>query len=99
MNNGRVPAEDYVEEERQLYIEALAADDHNIAEPYYDARTGEYCITFSKAVYTGNGKQFLGVFAVDFYLDVPYKYNQQQSGKGRIRFPCGQGRTGHTLLR
>ncbi len=70
MNNGWVPAEDYVEEERQWYIDALAADDYNITEPYYDARTGEYCITFSKAVYTGNGKQFLGVFAVDFYLDV-----------------------------
>lgn len=70
MNNGWVPAEDYVEEERQWYIDALAADDYNITEPYYDARTGEYCITFSKAVYAGSGKQFLGVFAVDFYLDV-----------------------------
>ncbi len=70
MNNGWVPAEDYVEEERQWYIDALAADDYNITEPYYDARAGEYCITFSKAVYAGNGKQFLGVFAVDFYLDV-----------------------------
>lgn len=70
MNNGWVPADDYVEEERQWYIDALAADDYNITEPYYDARTGEYCITFSKAVYAGNGKQFLGVFAVDFYLDV-----------------------------
>ncbi len=70
MNNGWVPAEDYVEEERQWYIDALAADDYNIIEPYYDARTGEYCITFSKAVYTDSGKQFLGVFAVDFYLDV-----------------------------
>ena len=83
MNNGRVPAEDYVEEERQWYIDALAADDYNITEPYYDARTGEYCITFSKAVYTGNGKQFLGVFAVDFYLDVLTNIissNQAQDG-------------------
>lgn len=70
MNNGWVPADDYVEEERQWYIDALAAQDYNITEPYYDARTGEYCITFSKAVYAENGKQFLGVFAVDFYLDV-----------------------------
>ncbi len=83
MNNGWVPAEDYVEEERQWYIDALASDDYNITEPYYDARTGEYCITFSKAVYTGNGKQFLGVFAVDFYLDVLTNIissNQAQDG-------------------
>ena len=67
MNNGWVPAEDYVEEERQWYIDALATEDYNITEPYYDARTGEYCITFSKAVYAGSSKQFLGVFKSKVY--------------------------------
>ena len=48
---------------------ALTAEDFNITEPYYDARTGEYCITFSKVVKSDTG-EFYGVFAIDFYLDV-----------------------------
>ena len=69
MNNGWVPEPDYVEEERVWYVGALTADDFNITEPYYDARTGEYCITFSKVVRSEQG-EFYGVFAIDFYLDV-----------------------------
>ena len=69
MNNGWVPEEDYVEEERIWYTGALTAEDFNITEPYYDARTGEYCITFSKMVVSDSG-EFYGVFAIDFYLDV-----------------------------
>ncbi len=73
MNNGWVPAEDYVEEERDWYINALNVQDYNkdysITEPYYDARTGQYCLTFSQAVYTDSG-EFVGVFAIDFYLGV-----------------------------
>ncbi|MCH5344383.1 MAG: response regulator [Acetatifactor sp.] len=69
MNNGWVPEPDYVEEERIWYIGALTAEDFNITEPYYDARTGEYCITFSKVVNSDSG-EFYGVFAIDFYLDV-----------------------------
>ncbi len=69
MNNGWVPEEDYVEEERVWYTGALTAEDFNITEPYYDARTGEYCITFSKVVQSEQG-EFYGVFAIDFYLDV-----------------------------
>ena len=69
MNNGWVPEPDYVEEERPWYTGALTAEDFNITEPYYDARTGEYCITFSKAV-KSDGGEFYGVFAIDFYLDV-----------------------------
>ncbi len=68
MNNGWVPDEDYVEEERDWYIGAVAAEDFYITEPYFDARTGEYCVTFSKAVYSDDNL-FLGVFAIDFYLD------------------------------
>ena len=69
MNNGWVPEPDYVEEERIWYTGALTAEDFNITEPYYDARTGEYCITFSKVVQSDRG-EFYGVFAIDFYLDV-----------------------------
>ncbi|MCH5256507.1 MAG: response regulator [Lachnospiraceae bacterium] len=69
MNNGWVPEPDYVEEERIWYTGALTAEDFNITEPYYDARTGEYCITFSKVV-KSDGGDFYGVFAIDFYLDV-----------------------------
>ena len=69
MNNGWVPEPDYVEEERIWYTGALTAEDFNITEPYYDARTGEYCITFSKVVQSDSG-EFYGVFAIDFYLDV-----------------------------
>ncbi len=69
MNNGWVPDEDYVEEERVWYTGALTAENFNITEPYFDARTGEYCITFSKVVQSENG-EFYGVFAIDFYLDV-----------------------------
>ncbi len=69
MNNGWVPEDDYVEEERPWYTGAVAAEDFSITEPYYDARTGKYCITFSKKVETDSG-EFLGVFAIDFYLDV-----------------------------
>ena len=69
MNNGWVPEPDYVEEERIWYTGALTAENFNITEPYYDARTGEYCITFSKVVKSDSG-EFYGVFAIDFYLDV-----------------------------
>ena len=69
MNNGWIPAANYVEEERVWYTGALTADDFNITEPYFDARTGEYCITFSKVVQSEKG-EFYGVFAIDFYLNV-----------------------------
>ena len=71
MNNGWVPEPDYVEEERLWYIGALTTDSFSLTEPYYDARTGEYCITFSKVVQSDAG-DFYGVFAIDFYLDVLY---------------------------
>ena len=69
MNNGWVPEPDYVEEERLWYIGALTAEEFSITEPYYDARTGEYCMTFSRIVESETG-EFYGIFAIDFYLDV-----------------------------
>ena len=69
MNNGWVPDPDYVEEKRPWYIGALSAEDFCITEPYYDVRTGEYCLTLSRVVASDAG-EFYGVFAIDFYLDV-----------------------------
>ena len=69
MNNGWVPDPDFVAEERSWYIGALMAEDFYITQPYYDARTGGYCVTFSKVV-RSDGGEFYGIFGIDFYLDV-----------------------------
>ena len=69
MNNGWLPGPDFVLEERIWYTGALTAEDFHITEPYYDARTGGYCVTFSKVVQSDSG-DFYGVFGIDFYLDV-----------------------------
>ena len=69
MNNGWNPDEDFVLEERIWYTGALMAEDFYITEPYYDARTGGYCVTLSKVVQSNSG-EFYGIFGIDFYLDV-----------------------------
>ena len=69
MNNGWVPEPDYKVEERQWYIDTeRSGDGYSISAPYFDAQTGLYCITFSRAVYSQNG-EFLGMFAIDCLLD------------------------------
>ncbi|MCR5650632.1 MAG: response regulator [Lachnospiraceae bacterium] len=69
MNNGWVPDADYKVEERQWYIDTKhAKGGFNISAPYFDAQTGLYCITFSRVVYSTEGK-FLGVFAIDCLMD------------------------------
>ena len=67
-NNGWVPAKNYAVEERPWYIGALTSREFNITEPFYDLRTGEYCITFSKVVESDKG-EFYGVLAINFYAD------------------------------
>ena len=69
MNNGWIPGEDYRVEERTWYTGALTATGISISAPFYDVRTGEYCITFSKVVRSADG-EFYGVFGLDYYLDV-----------------------------
>lgn len=69
MDDGWVPSSDYVVEDREWYQGALTTQDHYIAPPYYSARNGEYCLTISKVVRSENG-DFLGVFGIDYYLDV-----------------------------
>lgn len=69
MNNGWQPEKSYILEERQWYKDTIESENGlNISDPYFDAQTGLYCITFSKTVYSDSGK-FIGVFAIDFYLD------------------------------
>ena len=69
MNNGWEPPADWHVDQRPWYIETFKSDDNfNISAPYYDEQTGGYCVTFSQVIY-GNNNEFLGVFAIDFYLD------------------------------
>ncbi len=69
MNNGWVPPEGYVLEERQWYKDTeRSGDGYSISAPYYDARSGLYCITFSRVVNSKSG-DFLGIFAIDCYVD------------------------------
>lgn len=69
VNNGWVPAGDYVVEERPWYAGALTSREFNITGPYYEARTDEYSITFSKVIESDVG-EFYGVFAINFYADM-----------------------------
>ena len=69
MNNGWVPEPDYAVETRQWYKDTeRSGDGYSISAPYFDAQTGLYCITFSRIVYSKDG-DFLGIFAIDCYLD------------------------------
>lgn len=73
MNNGWESSDpNWRVENRPWYIETEKNDDSSdsftISTPYFDDRTGNYCVTISKVVYGRNG-EFLGLFAIDFYLD------------------------------
>ena len=70
MNNGWVPEPDYHVGERQWYIDTLSSEKGwSISAPYYDAQTGVYCVTISERVYDARTGEFLGIFAIDFYMD------------------------------
>ena len=69
MNTGWLPGEDERPETRPWYrTTERAANGMNISAPYLDARTGGYCVTFSRVVY-GENDEFLGIFGIDFFLD------------------------------
>lgn len=68
MNNGWIPASNYIVKDRKWYKGALTAPDYYITPPYYTARNGEYCISIAKVVTSDNG-DFIGVFGIDYYLD------------------------------
>ena len=72
MNTGWEPSDpDWRLDERPWYVEAAnkrISDSVTVSTPYFDERTGNYCITFAKVIFGKNG-EFIGVFAIDFYLD------------------------------
>ena len=70
MNNGWLPDPDWHVEERQWYIDTLASEKGwSISSPYFDEQTGGYCITVSQRVYSDETGEFLGIFAIDFFMD------------------------------
>ena len=70
MNNGwESPDPSWRVNKRPWYIEAERSEDgFSVSAPYYDSQTGLYCITLAQIVY-GKNHDFLGIFAIDFYLD------------------------------
>lgn len=69
MNTGWIPGEDERPETRPWYRATELTPNHfSISAPYFDAQTGNYCITFSRVVY-GEKNEFLGIFGIDFFLD------------------------------
>ncbi len=70
MNNGWKPEEDWEVEERPWYIGAMESKKGwSITTPYYDQRTGGYCLTISRKVHDARNGELLGVFGIDFYME------------------------------
>ena len=70
MNNGWKPGSDLVVEERPWYAGALSSETGwYMTAPYYDNRTGGYCVTISERVHDAETGAFLGIFGIDFYMD------------------------------
>lgn len=70
MNNGYVPPDGWRVEERQWWIDTMASESGwTISAPYYDVRTGLYCVTFAERVYDSRTGEFLGNFGIDFIMD------------------------------
>ncbi len=70
MNNGwESPDPNWRVDQRPWYVETFKNEyNFNVSTPYYDDQTGGYCVTLSQVVY-GDSGEFLGVFAIDFYLN------------------------------
>lgn len=70
MNSGWKPSEGWRVEDREWYKQTVGAkEDWSISPPYCDIQTGYYCVTFSKELYSSDTGEFIGVFAIDFYMD------------------------------
>ena len=70
MNTGWKPDSDWHVDERQWYIDTMAAKDKwSISAPYYDEQTGFYCLTISEQIFDVKTGEFLGIFGIDFYMD------------------------------
>lgn len=70
MNNGWESSDpNWHVDKRPWYIETEQSEDgFSVSSPYYDAQTGLYCVTLAQMVYSENN-EFLGIFAIDFYID------------------------------
>ena len=70
MNNGYIPPEGWMVEERDWWIDTMNSEGGwTISAPYYDVRTGLYCVTFAERVYDSETGEFLGNFGIDFIMD------------------------------
>ena len=70
MNNGYLPPEGWLVEERQWWKDVMASESGwTISAPYYDVRTGLYCVTFVEQIHDAATGEFLGNFGIDFILD------------------------------
>lgn len=70
MNNGWLPPEGWLVEERQWYIDTMSSKSGwTISAPYYDEQTGLYCVTFAERVYNAQTGDYLGTFGIDFFMD------------------------------
>ena len=70
MNNGWESSDpNWRVDKRPWYIDAeKSVRGFSVSAPYLDAQTGLYCITMAKIVFGTKG-EFIGIFAIDFYLD------------------------------
>lgn len=70
MNNGYIPPKGWMVEERDWWIDTMDSESGwTISAPYYDVRTGLYCVTFAERVYNSETGEFLGNFGIDFIMD------------------------------
>ena len=79
------PGEGYVLEERPWYVGAMISKDFFITEPFYDLRTGEYCLTFSKVIESDRG-EFYGVCGIYFYMNTLGKIFDESHGASGYAF-------------
>ena len=70
MNNGWESSDpNWRVDKRSWYIDAeKSVRGFSVSAPYLDAQTGFYCVTMAKIVFGTKG-EFIGIFAIDFYLD------------------------------
>ena len=90
--NNWEPGEGYVVEERPWYIGAMTSKDFFITEPFYDLRTGEYCVTFSKVIESDKG-EFYGVCGIYFYMNTLREILDESQGESGYAFVVNESGT------
>ena len=86
------PGEGYVLEERPWYVGAMTTKDFFITEPFYDLRTGEYCLTFSKVIESDRG-DFHGVCGIYFYMNTLRDILDESHGESGYAFLVNENGT------